>query len=273
MARANRHFISGHIWHLTHRCHKREFLLKFSKDRNRWIELLLKAKQRYQLSILNFTVTSNHIHLIVSDPTQTDAIPPTMQLVAGRLGQEYNRRKNRKGAFGEDRYHATAIESGDHLWKCIVYVDLNMVRAGVVDHPSEWKCSGFNEIQNPKTRYRLIDHAMLKRFLNLENQEELAKGHQGWIESQLEDRPLRQEHFSKSIAVGSKGFVESVCNDFKSQAIGRRMVALPTEGYQLKETIAKYGSVGSEGLESDMGPRLFTNTIPWRQKAFLKLAF
>ena len=33
MARAKRHFIPGYIWHITHRCHKREFLLKFSKDR------------------------------------------------------------------------------------------------------------------------------------------------------------------------------------------------------------------------------------------------
>ena len=35
MARAKRHYIAGHIWHITHRCHKREFLLKFSKDRRR----------------------------------------------------------------------------------------------------------------------------------------------------------------------------------------------------------------------------------------------
>jgi len=33
---------------------------------------------------------------------------------------------------------ATAIESGDHLLRCIVYIDLNMVRAGVVNHPSDW---------------------------------------------------------------------------------------------------------------------------------------
>ncbi|WP_155326107.1 transposase [Desulfosarcina ovata] len=120
------------------------------------MELLFKAKKRYQLSILNFIVTSNHIHLIVSDSTRADAIPRTIQFVAGRLGQEYNRRKNRKGAFWEDRYHATAIESGEHLWRCMVYIDLNMVRAGVVSHPSEWKWSGFHEIQSPKTRYRLI---------------------------------------------------------------------------------------------------------------------
>ena len=34
MARAKRHYFPGQIWHLTHRCHKRELLLKFSKDRH-----------------------------------------------------------------------------------------------------------------------------------------------------------------------------------------------------------------------------------------------
>lgn len=94
MARAHRHFIPGYIWHLTHRCHKREFLLKFSRDRDRWMQLLFEARQRYSLSILNFVVTCNHIHLIVTDNGNSGAISKTMQHVAGRIGQEYNRRKN-----------------------------------------------------------------------------------------------------------------------------------------------------------------------------------
>ena len=63
MARANRHFIPGYIWHITHRCHKRESLFKFSRDRNRWLHLLFEARKRYGMSILNYVVTSNHIHL------------------------------------------------------------------------------------------------------------------------------------------------------------------------------------------------------------------
>jgi len=120
MARAYRHFLPGYIWHITHRCHKRDFLLKFAKDRNRWIELLFEAKMKFQLSILNFIVTSNHTHLILSSSENIQAIPKAMQLIAGRTAQEYNRRKKRKGAFWQDRYHATAIESGEHLWRCMV---------------------------------------------------------------------------------------------------------------------------------------------------------
>ena len=122
MPRANRHHIPGYIWHITQRCHKREFLLKFAKDRQRWLRWLFEAKRRYRLSILNYIVTSNHVHLLVADDGDRETIPKSIQLVAGRTGQEYNRRKERKGAFWEDRYHATAIEGDDHLLQCMVYI-------------------------------------------------------------------------------------------------------------------------------------------------------
>ncbi len=60
MARAQRHYIPGHIWHLTHRCHKREFLLKFPRDRRSWIEWLYQAKKRYSgLRVLNYNEIQN----------------------------------------------------------------------------------------------------------------------------------------------------------------------------------------------------------------------
>ena len=61
MARANPHHIPGQVWHITHRCHKKEFLLKFARDRKRWLQWLFEAKKRFGLDILNYTVTSNHI--------------------------------------------------------------------------------------------------------------------------------------------------------------------------------------------------------------------
>lgn len=146
----------------THRCHKKDFLLKFAKDRESWIRWLYEAKKRYGLCVLNYIVTSNHIHWLVKD-TQANAIPASMQLIAGRTGQLYNQRKKRKGAYWEERYHATAIESDQHLFKCLIYIDMNMVRAGVVSHPEEWSHSGYQEIQAPPKRYSMIDiHALME---------------------------------------------------------------------------------------------------------------
>lgn len=146
MPRAKRYYIPGCVWHITQRYHKKEFLFKFARDRKRWLELLFRAKQRHGLEVLNYIVTSNHIHLLVSDSGNRNTIPRSMQMVASQTGQEYNSRKKRHGAYWEDRYHATAIENGVHLCKCMVYIDMNMVRAGVASHPSDWGWSGYNEI-------------------------------------------------------------------------------------------------------------------------------
>ncbi len=81
---------------------------------------LFEAKKRFGLIILNFTVTSNHIHLLVYDG-KVNIVPKSIQLIAGRTGREYNLRKNRKGAFWEDRYHATAVKTGNHLIRCLAY--------------------------------------------------------------------------------------------------------------------------------------------------------
>ena len=88
MPRANRHFLSGHVWHITHRCHQREFLLKFAHDRQCYLRWLFEAKKRFGLCVLNYIVTSNHVHLLVKD-TGTEIIPQSMQLVAGRAAQAF----------------------------------------------------------------------------------------------------------------------------------------------------------------------------------------
>jgi hypothetical protein len=101
--------------------------------------------------------------------------PKRIQLVAGRTGQEYNQRKDRKGAFWEDRYYATAIESGEHLLRCIVYIDLNMVRAGIVDHPSQWSFCGYNEIQEPRRKNVLINYEKLRELAGAESYDLLKR--------------------------------------------------------------------------------------------------
>jgi len=58
--------------------------------------------------------------------------------------------------------YTTAVESGEHLARCLVYIDLNMVRVGAVSHPSRWSFSGYNEIQQPRRKNVLIDYERLQ---------------------------------------------------------------------------------------------------------------
>ena len=206
MPRANRTFVPGHVWHLTHRCHKKEFLLKFVKDRRCWLHWLFEAKKRYKLRILNYIVTSNHIHLLVMD-TGNNSIPSSMQLVAAQTAQRFNKRKGRKGAFWEDRYNATAVQADSHVIRCLVYIDLNMVRAGVVEHPAEWRHSGYREIQSPPMRYALINLPSLTHLCGFRRTGDFQKAHKTWVSSALNDGDVhRDPRWTESRAVGTEDF-------------------------------------------------------------------
>ena len=260
MPRANRHFLPGHVWHLTHRCHQKAFLLKFARDRRCYLSWVFEAKKRFGLSVLNYMVTSNHIHLLVKD-TGPNVIAQSMQLIAGRTAQEYNQRKGRQGAFWEDRYHATAIEADDHLHRCLVYIDLNMVRAGVVDHPAEWAYSGYREIQDPPERYAIIDLRGLMALCGFAEVADFQQTHRQWVEEALPgEKAVRDDRWSRAIAIGSLAFVDNVRSELGIKAMHREVAQL--EGtYILREQSEAYG----EDFASENDSLTLNNTISWEE--------
>jgi len=238
MPRANRHHIPGQVWHITHRCHKGDFLFKFAKDRKVWVGWLFEAKKRYGLTILDYIVTSNHIHLLVVD-NESNAISKSIQLIAGRTAREFNRRKGRRGAYWEDRYHATAIECGEHLMRCLIYIDMNMVRAGVVDHPSKWVHSGYREIQEPPLRYRLIDRECLIELCGMQSDQQLVKQHKDWIDQGISLK--RQENWSEAICVGSEEFAKQLKHQLGVEVLGRS-IKEGMDAYVLREPSVAYNA-------------------------------
>jgi len=239
MARAHRIHVPGHVWHLTHRCHHRRFLLQFARDRRVWRAWLYEARRRFGLCVLDYTVTANHVHLLVRDRGQ-DEIAASMHLIQGCTGQAYNRRKRRSGAFWADQYHATAVETGTHLARCVVYIDLNMVRAGVVEHPAAWEVGGYHEIQQARARYRIIDRAALAEALGVALPA-LADVHRHWVEAALRDgHGQRDRRWTDSVGVGSRGFVAALQHDLGQR--GRyRAIAADGDRYVLRDAAAAYG--------------------------------
>jgi REP element-mobilizing transposase RayT len=238
MPRANRFFIPGTVWHITHRCHDRKFLLKFDRDRRRWKHWLFQSRKRYGLSVLNYIATSNHIHLLLMANEDT-AIARALQLVAGRTAQEYNQRKGRKGAFWEDRYFATAICTDSHLARCLVYIDLNMVRAGAVSHPSQWHVSGYNEIQNTPQRYRIIDRAAVCELFEQSSWRQFQLSHQNLVQAALEQGiPRRESIWTEPIAVGTRQFVADIKSQLGSKAYHRNEESVSRGSCMLKDGTA-----------------------------------
>ena len=58
----------------------------------------------------------------------------------------YNQRNNRQGYFWGDRFKSVIVEKGETLINCLAYIDLNPLRAGLVDRPEEyrWNSLGYH---------------------------------------------------------------------------------------------------------------------------------
>jgi putative transposase len=205
---------------------------------------------------------------LVYDNNGQDAIAKSMQLIAARTGQEYNIRKQRKGAFWEDRYQATAIEQNSHLNRCLVYIDLNMVRAGVVDHPQMWPFCGYSEIQNPPRRYRIIDPDSLTRLVGFEKLQDFQLVHKKWIEAALSvGESEREGDWSESIAVGGKTFIENVKKRLGFKAKGRA-ISINNDRYQLRDNISDDGNTPSHGSGTDPRSHVgIDNAFCWNDKS------
>ncbi len=243
MSRAKLFYTPGYVWHITQRCHNRDFLLKFKHDRKRWLHWLLYAKKKYNLIILNYSLTSNHIHLVVYDDGRSNIIPNSMMLVSSRVALEYNKRKKRSGAFWEDNYHASAIGTESHLHRCLIYIDLNMVRAKVVDHPKDWPHCGYHEITGKRFRYLLIDKSKLMGLLGINSTDELRRIYEIWVKENLSSERLKRESmWTESIAIGDRDFVEKFKKKLDLKVKYRKIEETEDNkgGFLLKECQGKY---------------------------------
>jgi putative transposase len=214
MPRRPRYLKDNACYHITHRCHERKFLFRFAKDRQVYVDLLRETVKQFKIDVFNYVVTSNHVHLLLW-VKHGKALPKAMQYLQGEFGQYFNLRKTREGAFWRDRYHSTLIQTGAHLSRCLFYIDMNMVRAGVVDHPEDWKHGGHHELSGSRQRYRILNQEQLLACLaNGHDPEQFRTWYMKTLSNLIaEGCHCREPYWSEAYAVGDADWLSVVYDE------------------------------------------------------------
>lgn len=163
------------------------------------------------MRVLNYVITSNHVHLLVWVRRMRD-LSDMMHWLQGAVAQDYNRRKKREGSFWRGRFHPTLIETGHHLSRCLFYMDMNMVRAGKVAHPNDWPFGGAADLAAGRERYCIVDRDRLLACLGMTGQDEsFAKWHAATLAElcRCVNAP-REPFWSSSFAVGSPEWLDGL---------------------------------------------------------------
>ena len=208
MPRSNRYLVAGYTYHLTHRCHNREHNLKSARERDLYKKWLKEGIRRFGVSVYAYAITRNHVH-VLAHADNLESISGMMHLAAGSVAKNYNLYNGHLGSFWEHPFHCTLVDGRDHLMNCLAYIDLNMVRAGVVKHPSEWKWCSYNELIGTRKRYCILDIERLMETLEYNSLEQFRSVYKDLIYKKIgSDKLKRDPCWTEALAVGSKEFIK-----------------------------------------------------------------
>ena len=111
------------------------------RDRERFYGLLDHGVRRYDVACHQDVLMGNHVHLVLAGPIEE--VSGLMWFVNGRYAVAYNRRHGRINHLIGRRFHCSEI-TGPRIARTVaIYVALNPVRAGLVEHPSDWSSGSY----------------------------------------------------------------------------------------------------------------------------------
>jgi len=146
MSRPPRYTYAHAVHHVTMRCNNREFLFAAP-----WFQLFLgvlrEARAKFPLDLYNYCLMTNHVHLLF-EVGHGDTLSKAMRWLSTEFARRFNKRAGRKGHLWEGRFRSTIVEENSYFFRCMAYVDLNPVRAGIALVPMEYPWGGHRALRD-----------------------------------------------------------------------------------------------------------------------------
>ena len=142
MARQPRLVIPGLPHHVIQRGNNRTDMFRGDQDYRFYLAALQRAMRKTELAIHSYVLMTNHVHLIATPKTRS-ALGRAMHSLGHRYATYCNKRYASSGGRFDGRYRSTVVDTDTYLYTCMRYVELNPVRAGIVQTPNAYRWSSY----------------------------------------------------------------------------------------------------------------------------------
>lgn len=147
MARLPRLELPGVAQHIVQRGNNRLPCFLDDSDRLGYLQFLRESLLASGCELHAYVLMDNHVHLLVT-PAEAGGVSRLMQVLGRRYVGAFNARHRRTGTLWEGRYKSCLVDAQDYLLACYRYVELNPVRARMVESPQlhPWSSYPFNAL-------------------------------------------------------------------------------------------------------------------------------
>jgi putative transposase len=197
-------------YHVVQRGHNRNNCFYDEIDKACYLSILETHLLTYQVLLHAFVLMNNHIHLLLT-AHQDGAISMLMQNLGRDYVHYFNKRYHRVGTLWDGRFKDSLVDTDQYFLTCQRYIELNPVRANLVNHPAEYHWSSYHanargiaiKIVSPHQVYLNLANTPAERLISYQNlfEQNVAEHELKLIRSSINHNyPLAKESVIKSIS-------------------------------------------------------------------------
>lgn len=187
MPRRPRIHLPGLPVHLVQRGHNRDACFFAEEDFQAYRDWLAEALKKTGCALHAYVFMTNHVHLLLTPP-ESKAISQLVISLGRRYVQYINKTYRRTGTLWDSRYKSSLVHADEYLLLCQRYIELNPVRANMVDDPAHYSWSSYRANGLGQSDALLTPHAV---FLELDHQKpERLAAYRALFRPQLDEEAI-----------------------------------------------------------------------------------
>lgn len=219
MPRQSRFVLPNYPHHVIQRGHNRQVVFAGDDDYLYYLGTLQEWKAQLGCKVYAYCLMTNHVHLVIDPGDDPEHLGLLMKRLAGRQTRYVNALEKRSGSLWEGRYKSSPVQADAYLRACCRYVELNPVRAGMVDDPASYRWSSCPaKVGRIKQPWLDLDPF----YLSLgESDVQRAEKYAAWLRETVPESEWRliREATQRGQLTAHKRFAEEL-----SEKYGRRLV-------------------------------------------------
>ena len=157
MPRNSRRKVDGVPVHIVQRGVDRSACFRQDEDCELYIGLLVELAPLFECEVHAYALMTNHVHMLIS-PRRGDGPSHLMKHLGQRYVQHFNRSYQRTGTLWEGRFKSHLVDSQSYLFQCHRYIELNPVRALMVDEPWQYRWSSYRTNAGLESSLLIVPH-------------------------------------------------------------------------------------------------------------------
>ena len=206
MPRKARYILPGAIYHILSRGNNRQNVFRESTDHEKFLEILKEHTDKSGIKVYHYVVMGNHYHIIMKLGLE-DNLGQLMKKLNLTYSKHYRKKYGGTGYLWQGRYKSFIIQGGKYLLECGRYIELNPVKAGIVNDPGEYKWSSYKAYANGE-KDDLVEYS--PAYYELGEKDEERKENYRMLVNEVKKEKRGLERYFRAKVCGDEKFIKKL---------------------------------------------------------------